>query len=74
MACFVVPAAEAILVTAVAYSLKKKEMKLSALKIDGVQTPDFSEEPKKIKWSVNILFSVRIPYEGAYNCGNKGYQ
>lgn len=51
MACFVVPAAEAILVTAVAYSLKKKEMKLSALKIDGVQTPDFSEEPKKIKWS-----------------------
>ncbi len=66
MACFVVPAAEAILVTAVAYSLKKKEMKLSALKIDGVQTPDFSEEPKKIKWSRKLSWLAGLLWGGVF--------
>jgi len=42
------------------------EMKLSALKIDGVQTPDFSEEPKKIKWSRKLSWLAGLLWGGVF--------
>lgn len=64
MACFVVPAAEAIIVTAVAYSIKKKEQKLSAPKVDGVEKADFSEKPKKLSWSRKLSWLAGLLWGG----------
>ena len=66
MACFAIPAAEAIIVTAVAYSLKKKEMKLAAPEIDGIETPDFSTEPDKIKWSRKLSWLSGLLWGGVF--------
>lgn len=61
MACFIVPAAEAIVVTAAAIVMKKKEEKLEMPKLSG-EHASFEEEPKKLtksrelKWLANLLW------------------
>lgn len=66
MSCFAVPAAEAIIVTAVAYSLKKKEMKIATPEIDGIEKPDFSEVPNKIKWSRKLSWLSGLLWGGVF--------
>lgn len=60
MACFVVPAVEAVVVTAVAVALKKKEEKLQAPQFDGAQSVDFEEKKitvsKKLGWLAKLLW------------------
>lgn len=64
MACFVVPAAEAIIVTAVTYSLKKKEQKLSAPHTEG--KPDFSVQVKNISWSRKLGWLSALLWGGVF--------
>ncbi len=63
MACFVVPAAEAIVVTAAVIAMKKKEMQLKAPKLEGVETPDFSEENKPT-WSKKLSLLAKLLWGG----------
>lgn len=63
MACFVVPAAEAIIITAAAIAMKKKEQKLQAPKLEGNHTPDFTEN-KKISWSRKLGWLSKLLWGG----------
>ena len=63
MACFVVPAAEAIVVTAAVIAMKKKEQQLKAPKLEGVETPDFSEENKPT-WSKKLSLLAKLLWGG----------
>lgn len=62
MACFLFPAAEAIIVTAVAYGLKKKEeKKKSVLKSTESDAAEVAEEvriamSRKLMWLANLLW------------------
>ncbi|MGN1123083.1 MAG: hypothetical protein ACI4RR_01970 [Eubacterium sp.] len=60
MACFLVPAAEAIIVTAASLALKKKEEKLQAPKLDGTQSVAVEEKKisvsKKLGWLAKLLW------------------
>lgn len=53
MACFVVPAAEAVIVTAAALIIKKKEQKLNAPRLEGTSISDIQSEQKAKKPSVS---------------------
>lgn len=63
MACFVVPAAEAIVVTAAVIAMKKKEQQLKAPKLEGVDTPDFSDENKPT-WSKKLSLLAKLLWGG----------
>ncbi len=63
MACFVVPAAEAIVVTAAAIAMKRREMQLQAPKLEGADTPDFSEENKPT-WSKKLSLLAKLLWGG----------
>ncbi|MGN0528286.1 MAG: hypothetical protein ACI4IE_04060 [Eubacterium sp.] len=52
MACFIVPAAEAIVVTAAFVAAKKKENKIQAPKL--ADEGKFEQEPKKFTWSKKL--------------------
>lgn len=64
MACFVVPAAEAVIVTAAALIIKKKEQKLAAPKLEGASISDIQAEQeakkpsvsKKLGWLARLLW------------------
>lgn len=60
MACFVVPAVEAVVVTAAAVAIKKREEKLQAPKLDGVQSVAVEEKKisvsKKLGWLAKLLW------------------
>ena len=60
MACFIVPAVEAVVVTAAAVALKKREEKLQAPKLDGVQSVAVEEKKisvsKKLGWLAKLLW------------------
>lgn len=63
MACFLVPAAEAIIVTAVAYSIKKKEQKLEAPKLAETNT-DAAQQPAKLSWSRKLSWLSGLLWGG----------
>ncbi|MBQ7203932.1 MAG: hypothetical protein IJS03_07975 [Eubacterium sp.] len=62
MACFVVPAAEAIIVTAAFVAAKKKEQKIQAPKLaDGDK---FATEDVKITWSKRLSWLMGMLWGG----------
>ena len=62
MACFVVPAAEAIIVTAAYVAAKKKEQKIEAPKLaDGNK---FAETEAKITWSKRLSWLLGLLWGG----------
>lgn len=63
MACFLVPAAEAIIVTATAYSMKKKEQKLAAPKLE-LQKETAVQQPVKISWSRKLFWLAGLLWGG----------
>lgn len=63
MACFLVPAAEAIIVTAAAYSMKKKEQKLEAPKLE-LQKETAVQQPVKISWSRKLFWLAGLLWGG----------
>ncbi|MBR4760568.1 MAG: hypothetical protein IK078_10545 [Lachnospiraceae bacterium] len=56
MACFVVPAVEAIVVTAVAKAEEKKEMKLFETKGNVTQEKSSIPLSRKLKWLTKLLW------------------
>jgi hypothetical protein len=64
MACFLVPAAEAIVVTAVAVAVKKKEQKIQAPQLEGASTPAFDGEEKKFTWSKKLSLLAKLLWGG----------
>lgn len=62
MACFIVPAAEAIVVTAAYVAAKKKENRIQAPKLadDG----KFEQEPKKFTWSKKLALLAGLLWGG----------
>lgn len=62
MACFVVPAAEAIVVTAAYIAVKKREQRIEAPKLS--QGVDFTEAPAKIKWSKKLSWLMSLLWGG----------
>ena len=62
MACFVVPAAEAIIVTAAYVAAKKKEQKIEAPKLaDGNK---FAKAEAKITWSKRLSWLMSLLWGG----------
>ena len=62
MACFVVPAAEAVIVTAAYIAAKKKEQKIEAPKLaDGSK---FEESNTTIKWSKRLSWLMGMLWGG----------
>lgn len=62
MACFVVPAAEAIVVTAVYLAAKRREQKIEAPKLaDGNK---FEESTNKITWSKRLSWLMGLLWGG----------
>lgn len=62
MACFVVPAAEAIVVTAAYIAVKKKEQKIEAPKL--AQGNSFSAEEPKVTWSKKLSWLLSLLWGG----------
>lgn len=62
MACFLVPAAEAIIVTAAYAVAKKKEQKLEAPKL--AQGKTFGIEEPKVKWSRKLSWLLSMLWGG----------
>ena len=62
MACFLVPAAEAVVVTAAYVIVKKKEQKLQAPKLSGAS--NLPEEEKKITWSKRLSWLMAMLWGG----------
>ena len=62
MACFVVPAVEAVVVTAAAITLKKREMKLEAPKVAAGAT--LEENEKKLTWSRRLTWLAVLLWGG----------
>lgn len=64
MACFIVPAAEAIIVTAAAIAVKKKEQRLASPKLDCPNIDEIAEKTdsskpslsKKLGWLAKLLW------------------
>ena len=63
MACFLVPAAEAVVVTAVALTLKKKEEKLTLPAHEAVGTQAPAQE-KKFTWSRKLFLLSGLLWGG----------
>ncbi|MBR2590068.1 MAG: hypothetical protein IKE65_04020 [Clostridia bacterium] len=64
MACFLVPAAEAVVVTAAYFVVKKKEQKLQAPKLSGASGID--QEEKKITWSKRLSWLLALLWGGVF--------
>ncbi|MFR5875336.1 MAG: hypothetical protein ACLUFN_02475 [Eubacterium sp.] len=62
MACFLVPAAEAIVVTAAYVAVKKKEQKIQAPKRS--EGKDFSVKSDKIAWSKKLSWLLSLLWGG----------
>ena len=62
MACFVVPAAEAIIVTAAYIAAKKRETKIEAPKL--AQEGRFESNDKKITWSKRLSWLLGLLWGG----------
>ena len=62
MACFVVPAAEAVVVTAVYLAAKKREMKIEAPKLANADK--FEEKTSKITWSKRLSWLMGLLWGG----------
>lgn len=65
MACFAVPAVEAIVVTASYFAVKKKEQKLE-LKKNTLGGASVSEESSKIKFSRKISWLMTMLWGGVF--------
>lgn len=63
MACFLVPAAEAVVVTAVALTMKKKEEKLTLPAHEAVGTGAPAQE-KKFTWSRKLFLLSGLLWGG----------
>ena len=63
MACFLVPAAEAVVVTAVALTMKKKEEKLTLPAHEAVGTEAPARE-KKFTWSRKLFLLSGLLWGG----------
>lgn len=62
MACFLVPAAEAVIVTAAYIAVKKKEQKIEAPKLaDGSK---FEADEPKVKWSRKLSWLLSMLWGG----------
>lgn len=66
MACFVVPAAEAIVVTAVAYAMKKKEQKYTLPAHENAKTPDLQAPAKTLTWSKKLGWLSNLLWGGVF--------
>ena len=64
MACFVVPAAEAVVVTAAAYAMKKTEEKKAAQTAGG-NAADLATGERKIPWSRKLRWLSGLLWGGA---------
>lgn len=62
MACFIVPAAEAVIVTAAYIAVKKKEQKIQAPKLS--EGKDFSAKADKITWSKKLGWLLSLLWGG----------
>ena len=62
MACFVVPAAEAIIVTAAYFAAKKRETKIEAKKF--ASEGSFESDEKKITWSKRLSWLLGLLWGG----------
>ena len=62
MACFIVPGVEAIVVSAAAIALKKREMKLAAPKL--ASAPTVEEQQKKFTWSKKLTWLAALLWGG----------
>ena len=62
MACFLVPAAEAVVVTATYIAVKKKEHKIETPKFAEGKT--LVEQPKKITWSRKLSWLLSMLWGG----------
>lgn len=64
MACFLVPAAEAVVVTAVAYGLKAKEKKTYALNETAASAVSEAVEEAKIALSTKLMWLANLLWGG----------
>lgn len=64
MACFLVPAAEAVVVTAVAYGLKAKEKKATTLEVSGERGVAKAVEEVKIAFSRKLMWLSYLLWGG----------
>lgn len=62
MACFVVPAVEAIVVTAAYLAAKKKEQKIQAPAL--ADESKFEQEPKKVTWAKKLSLLTGLLWGG----------
>ena len=64
MACFLVPAAEAVVVTAVAYGVRAKEKKAPTLNSSAVGEAAEAVEEVKVALSTKLLWLARLLWGG----------
>ena len=67
MACFLVTAAEAVIVTAVSHAVKTKEEKneVGHVEVEGVKSFDLTETPTEIPWSRKLKWLSYLLWGGA---------
>ena len=67
MACFLVTAAEAVVVTAVSRAVEAKEEKneVGHVEVDGVKSLDLTETPTEIPWSRKLKWLSYLLWGGA---------
>ena len=65
MACFLVSTAEAIVVTAAAQILKKKEMSAESLKLEKNAEIETKQE-NKLPWSKKLMILAKLLWGGAF--------
>ena len=64
MACFLVPAAEAVVVTAVAYGMKAKEKKVPTLNDSAIKEAANAVEDVKIEVSTKLMWLANLLWGG----------
>ena len=64
MACFLVPAAEAVVVTAVAYGMKAKEKKAPTLNDSAIEEAANAVEDVKIAVSTKLMWLANLLWGG----------
>lgn len=67
MACFLVTAAEAVIVTAVSHAVRTKEEKneVGHVEVEGVKSFDLTETPTEIPWSRKLKWLSYLLWGGA---------
>lgn len=65
MACFLVSAAEAIVVTAAAKIVKKREMSVQSVQLDKNAAAETKQE-KKLPWSKKLMILAQLLWGGAF--------